>query len=33
MGIYDAFYARSDIRIMTVRHEQTRRIWPMAMRA
>ena len=23
MGIYDAFYARSDIRIMTVRHEQT----------
>src|SRR5215475_976301 len=23
MGLYDAFYARSDIRIMTVRHEQT----------
>ena len=23
MGIYDAFYGRSDIRIMTVRHEQT----------
>src|SRR6266704_3444536 len=23
MGIYDAFYARSDMRIMTVRHEQT----------
>ena len=23
MGIYDAFYTRSDIRIMTVRHEQT----------
>jgi acetolactate synthase-1/2/3 large subunit len=23
LGIYDAFYARSDIRIMTVRHEQT----------
>src|SRR5262245_7027477 len=23
MGIFDAFYARSDIRIMTVRHEQT----------
>src|SRR5207244_12579711 len=23
MGIYDAFYAQSDIRLMTVRHEQT----------
>src|SRR5215471_8825148 len=23
MGMYDAFYGRSDIRIMTVRHEQT----------
>ena len=23
MGIYDAFYGQSDIRIMTVRHEQT----------
>ena len=39
MGIYDAFYGRSDIRIMTVRHEQTTaymadgyarrsRVWP-----
>ena len=33
MGLYDAFYARSDIRIMTCGMSRLPRIWPMAMRA